>query len=339
MKKLVILLVLAFSLVMQTWAITSVSEISKQIDTVASSVGSALPMASATGLNWSDAYIGSIIGVPPHFGVGVTAGTAMIPLASITDMATTMGVSIPSWISGMPIGLPLPTYTVEARVGGLILPFDAGIKVGVIPGDTKAFTGSFALDYLLVGGDIRYAILEENLVFPDLSLGLGFNYLKGGVAFTASDITLGSVDIGTGTQNVVLANPKLALLYESSNVDVKLQVSKNLIVVTPYAGLAGNIAFNKVGAGMFATPKVGSTALTPSELAALAANFPGLSGGDAVSATSEGIVALFQQNGQISARVYGGVSVNIIVAYIDLNAMYNFMSNSMGASLGFRIQL
>src|SRR6056297_238320 len=112
-------------------------------DTFSGEFAKSLPMNSMIGLNWSDASIGQLLAVPPHFGVGVTTGVTTIPLSVFTDLTDDLGVDASGGVDDLPaMGVPIPGYAVDARVGGFILPFDVGVKVGLIPnlkiGDVEA---------------------------------------------------------------------------------------------------------------------------------------------------------------------------------------------------------
>jgi hypothetical protein len=150
-------------------------------------VASVLPMNSTIGLNWSDAYIGQLIALPPSLGVGITAGVTGIPYDSVkkilVDTLKGDDNEIPSLIKDY--GLPLPAMAIDARLGGFILPFDIGFKFGFVPKTLADQVGdNIKIDFLLVGGDIRYLLMKQRfVVIPEVSVGVGYNYLKGSVEF------------------------------------------------------------------------------------------------------------------------------------------------------------
>ena len=342
MKKLGILILALGLLGGATYAAPpNLADISTQMKTLGGTIGDALPLSAATGLNWSDAYIGSIIGVPPHFGVGVSVGASFMPSKSIDNLVNALGVTIPDATkAALSLGIPLPTYTVEARVGGAFLPFDVGLKVGILSTDPKTSTGPAAYDYTMIGGEFRYALMEDSLVTPAISLGLGYTYLKGGVFLGMPTINLATVPTGVGTSDTLdLADPKLGLVWESGTVDLKAQISKNLLVVTPYAGVGLSITNLKAGGGFYATPKFAGTPINAAQIAYLKANFPGAVTGDAIDISENGIVAMFKKDGVITARLFAGASLNIIIVKLDLAAMYNINAGTFGGNLGFRVQL
>ena len=117
----------------------------------ANGAAGALPLESSVGLNWSDAQIGQF----PHFGIGVTAGAATIPFGAINSAISAFSGSIPSSLGFLSnVGIPFPAYTIDARIGGFVLPFDIGFKFGFLPANSLSSLG-FSVDYLLVGADFR----------------------------------------------------------------------------------------------------------------------------------------------------------------------------------------
>ncbi|MCA1754371.1 MAG: hypothetical protein LC641_06680, partial [Spirochaeta sp.] len=214
----------------------------------ADGMAGALPLNSAIGLNWSSAHIGQIMGVPPHFGLGLTMGATTLPYSALGSAVDDLGADD---LDDIPfaefLGLPLPGYTVDARIGGFILPFDVGLKIGGIPAGTSVPVpglGSVDMDYLLLGGDVRYRVVEENALLPTVSAGVGFNYLRGkiGVDGVIGDVEIASVeyqDPNDGTQKTVdvfLTDPALEFEWSSRVLDFKVQASKDIFVLTPYLG-------------------------------------------------------------------------------------------------------
>ena len=111
----------------------------------AASVAGGLAFNSTIGQHWSDAYIGQL----PHLGFGVTAGLTTIPRESADFVFDTLGVDVSQYEQYISYGLPIPGYTADVRLGGIIFPFDAGIKVGVLPPEAQALLpDGFSIDYL-----------------------------------------------------------------------------------------------------------------------------------------------------------------------------------------------
>lgn len=297
-----------------------------------------LPMNSTIGLNWSDAYIGQFLAVPPHFGVGVTAGVTTVPSDVFDSLIDDLGIVSSSGVGDLTsFGLPVPGYAFDARVGGIAVPFDAGIKIGVLPAMSL---GDVDAEYTNIGFDVRYAVLDGGVVMPKLSVGVGYNRLSGRIAapLGPSATTIASIDdpSTTGTTedyNLVLTNPNLASEWTSNVIDFKVQLSKSFLVVEPHIGLGASYGISTVTSGIEAGLEVqdsGGAAVAGVDPADLAA------AGAAINA--DGVTVESDVNA-FAFRVFGGASVNILIMRFDLGLMYNINSGAMGATLGGRVQI
>ena len=306
----------------------------------ANGAASALPLDSSVGLNWSDAYIGQLLDAPPHFGIGVTVGAATIPYSAVSNAMNAFGVSLPSNLNFLSsIGLPLPAYTVDVRIGGFILPFDIGLKFGYLPQNGLASFGisSFKMDYLIVGGDIRYALMKDSGFSPGLSVGIGYTYMRGeaslpnvfGGGVTVSNVTFPDNSV----HSLGFSNPNLDFLWNTSVIDLKVQLSKNLFIITPYIGLGASYGISNAGGGMSANMTVDGSPATQSQIdqinQATGSNYTLQNPGFAVKASANGF----------STRVFGGLSFNIFILKLGLGAEYEFLSGSFAGMANARIQL
>lgn len=170
---------------------------------------------------WPDAYIGKVFpGFPPHLGGGVTAGFATVKTTALKDAIKEMEDALSVKFPTLSDTFLFPTITVDAKVGGLFLPFDIGLSIMKIPNLSLSKLGApVTVDFFTVGGSFRYAILQGNVVLPQLSIGLGGYYSKGYINVGATD---GS--------------------YINTNFDSKIffletQLSKQFLFVTPFIGL------------------------------------------------------------------------------------------------------
>ncbi len=304
----------------------------------AQDVASTLPFNAATGLSWSDAYIGQLFALPPHLGVGLTVGFTTIPSTAVSQVLTALGSpSVPAAIDFVKtLGLPLPAYAIDARIGGLFLPFDIGLKIGAM----QSAGADFSFDYLLAGADIRYAILQENILLPSISIGAGFNYIKGGVALGGlfpGGLTLASINApGPGSPYTLdLTDPALAFEWETSVIDLKVQVSKSLLIITPYLGAGASFGSSSAGGGVTSSLKVNGSAPTAQQITDITQYLQ--ANGDTINLSDKGVTVLKSVSGW-AFRVFGGVSLNILMIRLDLGAMYNLSSGSIGASGNARIQ-
>jgi len=309
--------------------------------TLVETLATALPFNSTVGLNWSDAYIGQLLSVPPHFGVGVTVGATSVKAAGLTDLLSQLGVpsiTIPAFLGDK---LPLPVAVAEARIGGFLLPFDVGVKAGFIPDSAAAslseMLGGLKVNYLAAGADIRLALVQQNILLPSVIIGVGVNYMKGGLGKTlGSDLPL-TYTAGSDTYNILATAPNVGLTWESTVFDLKAQVSKSLLIFTPYLGAGASYGMTKAGYKIESTVTYDKNGVPFTDTTDLINALT--SAGIAVpDLTASGITYQKTVTG-FTYRAYGGLSINILVLKLDVTGLYNFSDGSIGASVGARIQL
>ena len=65
-----------------------------------------------------------------------------------------------------------------------MLPFDIGLKAMMLTPEMTASLDAmgFSFDYSLLGGNVRYALVKQNLLLPDVSIGAGYNRLSGAIS-------------------------------------------------------------------------------------------------------------------------------------------------------------
>ena len=346
MKRITIVLILASLLTIPVTAqdVTDIKEVlfndyAKSFVDFAEGAASALPFNTTVGLNWSDAYIGKF----PRFGVGLTVGTTLMPYSAFSGVAETLDVNL---VDAVPIietfGAPIPAYTLDARLGGFFLPFDVGFKIGFLPEDAKAFVPpNVTLDYLLVGGDVRIALLKERKgLIPDLSVGIGYNYLKGSVGMVGIvGKTIDITNIGKAPLPVInlsLKDPNLTFGWTANAIDLKVQLSKKILIFTPSVGLGVAFGSGQAGGGLETEVLVDGEKITDEDIkniteAAEAAD-------QVVPDVTPVSVSIFEESTGTSVRVFGGASVSLFFLKIDLCGMYNFTSKTLGGSVNARVQ-
>jgi opacity protein-like surface antigen len=326
----VIMVVFAGSAVFPQTLPSSLKDLSDSVDGFSTKLALSLPFNSSMGLNWSDAYVGDF----PKFGVGLSLGFTTMDVGSFEDLLKQFNFSLPSWVFGFG-GFPIPGWTVEGRVGGLIpkVPFDMGFKFGILPlknlgGDLTKF------DYFMIGGDVRYAIIKGNIILPTLSVGMGFNYQSGALGVKAgSDTKLSYTYVDNGnpaTGTLTLGAPTITLPWGTATLDFKAQISKSFFFITPYLGIGASTGWSKAGYEVSTT--VTDSADNLERAKGIAKEF----GIADLSAT--GFSSIIEIN-KWSGRLYGGLSFNAALLRIDLTALWNFADNRYGVSIGGRIQI
>jgi hypothetical protein len=303
-----------------------------------SALANSLPFNSTMGLNWSDAYIGQFLDLPPHFGIGITTGFTTMDFGSLNDLLNMFGVNALDKING---GFPLPGYTIDARIGGFILPFDIGFKFGflkinpdILNNLLKTDIPDFSMDYLLIGGDLRYALVKGKTIPFNLSLGAGFNYLKGGISMPVP----GAADLSFNITNNRILNipkPELGLNWQTKSLDFKVQASLKVLVLTPYIGFGASHAWSSAGYGVTSNINVTDSSNNPVPLDEAKSAIESF-GIDGVS--SKGFSHSEEVKGW-SFRTFGGFSINLALVKFDITGMYDFISKCYGFTFGTRFQL
>ncbi len=255
-------------------------EVSQGLKEFAETLLFTVPEAATQQNVWSDAYIGNIYpNINKHFGFGLTLGGTAIDMSGFKKAADTMigdynstadllssipNLDIPNLDFGkIPEKFIIPTASVDIRIGGFVLPFDFGLcammtnpsifKVKLddpksvydmnqaINFNFLGFNGS--IDYLTIGGDIRYRFYEGSLVMPMISLGIGYTYTKGNFKVgTTSEETL---TVGGSSYGVQTTTADMAMGFETQVFYLQAQFSKSFGIVTPFIGARGLLSNTK----------------------------------------------------------------------------------------------
>jgi hypothetical protein len=312
--------------------------IQKTVDDFSTSVIGAMPLNAAIGLSWSDAYIGQLISAPPHFGVGLNVGAATMELDPLKNLAASFGANL----SALPFGV-LPAYTIDARIGGFGLPFDIGLKGGYLPEIAALTKAGFGLNYLMLGADLRYALLDKPAL-PKVSVGIGFNFVEGGIGLTMGGDTEFSFGEGTslGRQIISASAPNLNFVWGAKTLEAKVQASYSLLIFTPYIGGALGLSWSKAGYELNSTLKYNGKTIT--DLQGLkddlkeAFKGTGIDGLDNISA--DGFSNIQTTSAKVYGRLFGGFSLNLAAFKIDLSVMCGVPNfKNFAGTLGFRFQL
>ena len=230
MKKILLCSFLVFAIVFSSFA-----EVKKTADFTTENIESGLndftfsliktaPSTVSHQNMWASAYIGQLLDLPPHLGAGVSIGMAQLKTDGLATVLKEMGLNYDVK------NLFLPTLTFDARIGGLLIPFDLCVHGMMIknPLEFNIQETFFSIDYGTVGADIRFPLIKQNTVLPNLSLGFGYAYSKGNAGISVQEETA-SVSAG----------------YESQILQASVQVSKKILIVEPFAGIRATLSSNK----------------------------------------------------------------------------------------------
>lgn len=275
-----------------------------------SAVANALPTAATLGHGWSDSYIGTLFADPPHLGVAVSLGATLFPYPAFASVFSDLGVaaSLPDEITAFAdgLGIPMPAYTVEVRVGGILLPFDVGMKAGALDRELArgvAPDSAVEAEYLVFGGDLRFAVVEETDTRPDVTIGAGYNFARG--SFFVPGLFPSGVTVGGDSYD----NPDVVFRWVADTIDLEARLSKRLLIFSPYLGVGGAVTFGRVGGGLAAS-----------------------------GSSVDGAFADYEVTGG-QVHVLGGFSVDIAVISIDLGIQYNLIGGALNGVAGIRFQM
>ncbi len=217
------------------------------------------------------------------------------------------------------------------------MPFDIGLKLGYIPPGTFP---TVDVDYILFGIDVRYGLLKDEGFTPALSVGLGYNHMKASVGvpgFLGSDITIAQVNDGGGPHTLTLANPDFGLDWSTNVIELKAQISKKLLFITPYLGVGAALSFGTSASGSVTSQlKFDGTPITAQQIADIKAYYEGL-GQTPPDFSTTGITANAANGTGFDFRAFGGVSFNLFILYLDLGGGYDFSTGAFGGAVNLRI--
>lgn len=280
----------------------SVAKVSQGLEDFSIQLFDVIPNVAMQQGVWPEAWIGKVFpSVPPHFGVGFSFGGAELPteglnktLAQLNEFAKAAGqeANLPS----LGDNLVFPTFTADARVGGVFLPFDIGISFMRLPNMTF---DNITFDYLTIGGSLRYAILQDKVLIPAVSVGMGFMYNKGFVQVKVDDTAYVRSDFKT-----------TSLFFEA-------QVSKKILFLVPFLGFRGVIAES-----------------TNNWAWEYNVAFEGYQLGQVEKGTvNRGFGDRFHP------QIFGGLGFDVFMFHANLSISYDFVSSILGANLGLRFQM
>lgn len=227
--------------------ITAKKGIDDGLDAFGLSLLTAAPQASSNQNLWADAYIGKFFpSVPPHFGFGFTVGGTKLDMSGFKNAASSFESSAKNLGANLDFGkIPssffLPVISVDARVGGIVLPFDVGFSLMMTSPalfdmdmkDADSILGSSGglsfgvlgfdgqVSYLTMGVDVRYPLLKGGLILPKVSIGAGYIYTRGQFGASASS--------GAADANIEMA-------YTTHVLYLQAQASKSFLIATVFGG-------------------------------------------------------------------------------------------------------
>ena len=198
----------------------SLSKINGGLDDFASELGFAVPQAAVQQNVYADSFIGKVFpAVPPHFAVGFNTGFTHLNTSGLAKAADSLE------IDGVNDDLYFPVLNADIRIGGLFLPFDVGFSFMTLDvSSLNTMDADFTAEFTTFAVDARYALLEDGLVTPGISVGVGFSMNSGtfGASNKYAEVT---VDYNVKT------------LYTQLQISKALNIPVVSIGFTPFLGL------------------------------------------------------------------------------------------------------
>lgn len=258
---------------------------------------------------WANSWIGYIL-PKPSFGVGINAGVSKLDMGSLKRAGEALGIDM----GNVPGTLAFPIATVDARVGGFILPFDVGFtisgfdtsKISPLHNAIKPAT----YDFFTIGFDVRYAVVKGGLILPKISAGLGYYYTSG---HFGADNNGSSAELDFKVQNIVLS----------------AQASKKFAFFVPYAGV--RVMFAKSNIDWKATAnwanilKASNNIMDAIAYGILPSRFNG--------GTEKGFTD------HVRPVIFGGFAFDLAFIDITLAASYDFISEVPSGALSVRFAM
>lgn len=267
---------------------------------------------------WASAYIGQLLDFPPHLGGGISFGMAQLKTDGLATVFKEMGLTYDVK------NLFLPTLTFDARIGGLLIPFDLGVHGMMIknPLEFNIQETVFSIDYGTVGADVRIPLIKEEGALPNLSIGAGYAYSKGNAGINVKE---GTACVSAG--------------YESQILQATVQLSKKILIVEPFVGLRGTLSSNKRN---WSWNYDGTKALDDAKIKELEA-VPGAL--DALNAENKfdsgdwSGFAFNKEDPNYTAQIFAGIGIDFLfIAQGTLNVSYDLVNQIWAGGLSLRVK-
>jgi hypothetical protein len=187
---------------------------------------------------------------------------------------------------------------------------------------------------------VRFALLKQNILMPDLSVGFGYNRLTGSIAMplgiSGESFTFTDPDT-SDVYNFTASDPKLAMDWMTDSFDVTIQVSKSLLFLRPYAGAGYSFGKSAVNGGLSADMVLTVNGVPRDDYEAVKSELAA-AGVDVSNLDANGFMYGADNNEPV-VRLYGGLSLDLLILMFDTQVTYVPKTKSLGATGTIRIQL
>ncbi|MFW6181070.1 MAG: hypothetical protein ACOC8N_04915 [Spirochaetota bacterium] len=266
-------------------------------------------------------FLGDPVGFStvPHFSVGVGGGAVLVPLDAVKSSNLDLNLGDLAYT-------PIPAIGANGRAN--IKGFELGVKVAGIP---SIKVEGARINSLILGGKVRYRLLDKKMVLVRLgaSVGAFYEYTTGSLAFTDSDTMTVYADAdGDGQEDDHVADltteAGLETSWSGSTVGAEAQGNVKILFFNIFAGGRLSKSF-----GSADTTTSGSTTLEDAD---------DTDGFTVEDDTQEVTVSTSAIPGDLDTMVFGGVEFKILPINIVARGSYNFKNENLTADLGARLQ-
>jgi len=338
MKRIISIFLLALLIAATAAAQPTEAQMKTGLESLFGRLGTGLALDASNGLVWSDALLSGF----PHFGLGLSIGAGASGKGSFGDFFKVLGSDLPSMFAALDdFGVPVPSIAGTFKIGLPFLPVDIGFAGATVPGSLGNSIG-MDLGYTNFGAQLRYGLVKENFLLPDISAGLGLSYQAGklgGMKMGSSDRPDYEKTIGPDTYQVFVT-PTMTMDWTALNVDGTLQISKNFLIITPYLGIGYTVGKSTVSGSTGVSTKVMKTSTGGGsvEVDMAALNAALVSNGYAAQDYSATVTAAVSSPNSVF-RVYGGLSLWFLFIITDVQVMYAPITGNVGLSTNMRFQI
>ena len=297
---------------------TPVGDVTKGLDKFSGDLADAIANAQLMQNVWAEAWLGKL--VPGfHIGAGLDVGASQMKITALKDTAKALGMD---GLSGLPDSFAFPTVAGDVRLGGIVLPFDFGVSFMTIDSSRisklddllSSIGDGMKFDFLTLGFDFRYALLQGDRGLPKISLGAGYVFTRGNLDFASDEAS---------------AN----LNFKKHTVYLQAQISKKLLFFIPYFG--ARVAYTKSEINWSASANWENILPGGSDVGSGEGEF-GLS-----DLQSWGILptefAGGYQGYKIIPQVYGGFCLDFFIFNLTLGAGWDLVDRLGSAAVSVRL--
>lgn len=242
LKKLICTFLIGISITGISFA-DEVSEINALLTNFGNQYVYLIPNAAVQTNVYADAWIGKFLpSIPMHFAAGIDGGISKFDISDLKKAGDLLH------IPNLPDSLLFPTFNVNAKIGGFLLPFDVGISAFCFnTKDLNNIIKNIDLEFFTIGGNVRFAIFQGIGILPKWSIGAGYYYSQG------------SIGKSTPTSSVKVS-------YKTQTFVAETQVSKTFICFTPFIGFRALFSDSDIGLNWNYAGGIGSTGIDSFEV-------------------------------------------------------------------------